>query len=161
LLFLLSLSISVHAQTKLYDDFSFKMSKKEAFTLLKKDKKKFNNLRLGPNNVFILKKGSLIFEDDELIHITIWNKSILDVKKTEKLLKTSKNHLESKGFQMVYAQPNWENPLFKEKNKPYLRMIQKEKKILAEIEPRGQGENYTVFLSYYDLDWFHQKINEL
>jgi hypothetical protein len=40
-------------------------------------------------------------------------------------------------------------------------MIQKEKKILAEIEPRGQGENYTVFLSYYDLDWFHQKINEL
>lgn len=150
-----------YGQIKLYDDFFFKMTKKEAFSLLKKNKKNFNNLSLGSNNTFTLRKGSLAFEEDDLIHITIWSKSSLDVKKTERTLKVSKNHLESIGFEVVYAQPHWENPLRKEKNKPYIRMIQKEKNVLAEIEPRGQGGNYTVFLSYYNLDWFHKKVKEL
>ena len=95
--------------------------------MLKKNKKKFNSLDLGPTNTFILRRGSLVFEEDELIHITIWSKSNLNLNKTKKLLNISKNHLESQGFELVYAQPDWQNPLTKQRDKPYMRLVHKEK----------------------------------
>ena len=154
-------ALTINAQSLLFDDFTYKMPKKVAFSVLKKNKKKFNALNLGTANTFILRRGSLVFEEDELIHITIWSKSNLNLNKTKKLLKTSKNHLESKGFELVYAQPDWENPLTKQKNKPYMRLIHKEKNILTELEPRGQGETFNIFLSYYQLNWFHDMIRAL
>ena len=161
-LFLLHLtSFHVYSQTKIFDDFSYTMSKKEAFYLLKRNKKKFNSLTLGQANIFVLRRGSLVFKEDSLVHITMWSKSNLDLEKTEKQLKASKFHLESEGFEIVYAQNHWENPLIKDKNKPYMRMIHKEKRVLIEIEPRGQGGVYNVFLSLYNLDWFQEKIKEL
>ncbi len=154
-------ALTINAQSLLFDDFTYKMPKKVAFSVLKKNKKKFNALNLGTANTFILRRGSLVFEEDELIHITIWSKSNLNLNKTKKLLKTSKNHLESQGFELVYAQPDWENPLTKQKNKPYMRLIHKEKNILTELEPRGQGETFNIFLSYYQLNWFHDMIRAL
>ena len=154
-------ALTINAQSLLFDDFTYKMPKKVAFSVLKKNKKKFNALNLGTANTFILRRGSLVFEEDELIHITIWSKSNLNLNKTKKLLKTSKNHLESQGFELVYAQPDWENPLTKQKNKPYMRLIHKEKNILTELEPRGQGETFNIFLSYYQLNWFHDLIRAL
>jgi hypothetical protein len=154
-------ALTINAQSLLFDDFTYKMPKKVAFSVLKKNKKKFNALNLGTANTFILRRGSLVFEEDELIHITIWSKSNLNLNKTKKLLKTSKNHLESQGFELVYAQPDWENPLTKQKNKPYMRLIHKEKNILTELEPRGQGQTFNIFLSYYQLNWFHDMIRAL
>ena len=154
-------ALTINAQSLLFDDFTYKMPKKLAFSVLKKNKKKFNALNLGTANTFILRRGSLVFEEDELIHITIWSKSNLNLNKTKKLLKTSKNHLESQGFELVYAQPDWENPLTKQKNKPYMRLVHKEKNILTELEPRGQGETFNIFLSYYQLNWFHDMIRAL
>jgi hypothetical protein len=154
-------ALTINAQSLLFDDFTYKMPKKVAFSVLKKNKKKFNALNLGTANTFILRRGSLVFEEDELIHITIWSKSNLNLNKTKKLLKTSKNHLESQGFELVYAQPDWENPLTKQKNKPYMRLVHKEKNILTELEPRGQGETFNIFLSYYQLNWFHDMIRAL
>lgn len=154
-------ALTINAQSLLFDDFTYKMPKKVAFSVLKKNKKKFNALNLGTANTFILRRGSLVFEEDELIHITIWSKSNLNLNKTKKLLKTSKNHLESQGFELVYSQPDWENPLTKQKNKPYMRLVHKEKNILTELEPRGQGETFNIFLSYYQLNWFHDMIRAL
>ena len=154
-------TLTINAQSLLFDDFSYKMSKKEAFSLLKKNKKKFNAINLGNANTYILRRGSLVFEEDELIHITIWSKSNLNLNKTKNLLKISKNFLESQGFELVYAQPDWENPLTKKINKPYMRFAHKEKNILTELEPRGQGETYNIFLSYYQLNWFYDMVMEL
>ena len=154
-------ALTINAQYLLFDDFTFKMPKKNAFSLLKKNKKKFNALNLGSANTFTLRRGSLVFEEDELIHITIWSKYNLNINKTRELLKILKNHLESQGFELVYAQPDWENPLTKQKNKPYMRLIHKEKNILTELEPRGQGETFNIFLSYYQLNWFHDMVRAL
>lgn len=151
-------SLSTYAQTKLFDDFTYMMTKKEAYSLLKNNKKKFTSFLLGPSNFFTLRKGSLIFEKDDLIHITIWSKSNLNLKKTKQMLNTSINHLKSQGFELVYAQPDWENPLSKLKNRPYIRLIHKKNKIMVEVEPRGRAEAYNIFLSYYDLDWFREKL---
>ena len=146
-------AFDIYAQSLLFDEFTYKMPKKNAYSLLKKNKKKFNSLDLGPTNTFILRRGSLVFEEDELIHITIWSKSNLNLNTTKKLLNVSKNHLESKGFELVYAQPDWQNPLTKQRNKPYMRLVHKEKNILTELEPRGQGETFNIFLSYYQFNW--------
>lgn len=154
-------ALTINAQSLLFDDFTYKMPKKVAFSVLKKNKKKFNALNLGTANTFILRRGSLVFEEDELIHITIWSKSNLNLNKTKKLLKTSKNHLESQGFELVYAQPDWQNPLTKQRDKPYMRLVHKEKNVLTELEPRGQGETFNIFLSYYQLNWFHQMVKAL
>ena len=123
--------------------------------------KKFNALNLGSTNTFTLRRGSLVFEEDELIHITIWSKYNLNINKTKELLKILKNHLESQGFELVYAQSDWKNPLTRQKNKPYMRLVNKEEKILTELEPRGQGETFNIFLSYYHLNWFQKMISSL
>ena len=154
-------ALTINAQYLLFDDFTFKMPKKNAFSLLKKNKKKFNALNLGSANSFTLRRGSLVFEEDELIHITIWSKYNLNINKTKKLLKILKNHLESQGFELVYAQSDWKNPLTRQKNKPYMRLVNKEEKILTELEPRGQGETFNIFLSYYHLNWFQKMIRAL
>jgi hypothetical protein len=154
-------ALTINAQYLLFDDFTFKMPKKNAFSLLKKKKKKFNALNLGSTNTFTLRRGSLVFEEDELIHITIWSKYNLNINKTKELLNTLKNHLESKGFELVYAQSDWRNPLTRQKNKPYMRLVNEEKKILTELEPRGQGDTFNIFLSYYQLNWFQNMIRAL
>jgi hypothetical protein len=154
-------ALTINAQYLLFDDFTFKMPKKNAFSLLKKNKKKFNALNLGSANTFTLRRGSLVFEEDELIHITIWSKYNLNINKTKELLNTLKNHLESKGFELVYAQSDWRNPLTRQKNKPYMRLVNEEKKILTELEPRGQGDTFNIFLSYYQLNWFQNMIRAL
>jgi hypothetical protein len=154
-------ALTINAQYLLFDDFTFKMPKKNAFSLLKKNKKKFNALNLGSANTFTLRRGSLVFEEDELIHITIWSKYNLNINKTRELLKILKNHLESQGFELVYAQSDWKNPLTRQKNKPYMRLVNEEKKILTELEPRGQGDTFNIFLSYYQLNWFQNMIRAL
>ena len=154
-------ALTINAQYLLFDDFTFKMPKKNAFSLLKKNKKKFNALNLGSANTFTLRRGSLVFEEDKLIHITIWSKYNLNINKTKELLKILKNHLESQGFELVYAQSDWKNPLTRQKNKPYMRLVNKEEKILTELEPRGQGETFNIFLSYYHLNWFQKMIRAL
>lgn len=151
----------INAQSKLFGDFTYMMTKKDAYSILKNNKREFNSFLLGPANFFTLRKGSLVFEKDDLIHITIWSKSNLNLNKTKQQLNTSIKHLKSQGFELAYAQPDWENPLSKLKNRPYIRMIHKENKILVEIEPRGRAEAYNIFVSYYDLGWFHKKLVEL
>ena len=44
-----------------------------------------------------------------------------------------------------------------EKNKPYLRWVNEDKTILAEMEPRGHGGTYSVFIAFYPHDWFLKK----
>jgi len=153
--------LSVQAQNKLFDDFFFKMPKKKAILVIKENKKKFNNIKLGSNNSFILRKGSLAFEEDLLIHITMWSKNDLNPKTTEKKLHETVKYFVSKGFKIVHSQPEWSDPQIKDLSKPYLRLVHKEQKLLVEIEPRGQGDLYNVFLSIYDLNWFSDKLNGL
>lgn len=151
----------VHAQTKLFDGFLYQMPKKEAISILKDNKKKFNNLKFGTKNNFVLRKGSLAFENDILIHITLWSKNDLNSNAAGKKLQEAVKYFESKSFEMVYSQPQWSDPKIKDLTKPYIRMVHREKKLLVELEPRGQGDLFNVFLSYYDLDWFKNRLNDL
>ena len=155
---LLFYSLSIIGQDSvLYEPFELNMFKAEAINLLKKNRKRFKSIPLGSGNIFSLRKGSLNFEAGKLYSVTIWSKKNLVLRKAEAYLKNTRKHLESKGFVMVYAQEYWDKPLQRDKNKPCIRFVNKEKKILLDVESRGQGNVYNVFLNYYNLTWFNNK----
>ena len=40
------------------------------------------------------------------------------------------------------------------KNLPGVRFVDKDKTVLIELYPRGQGTVYNVFVTFYNYDWF-------
>lgn len=161
-IFILLYSLSVIGQDSvLYEQFRFHMSEAEAINLLKKNRKRFKSIPLGSGNIFSLRKGSLNFEAGKLYSVTIWSKKNLDLRKAEAYLKNTRKHLESKGFIMVYAQEYWDKPLQRDKDKPCIRFVNKEKNILLDVESRGQGNIYNIFLNFYNLTWFYNKTKRI
>ena len=157
IIILYSLSL-IGQDSVLYEPFEFNMSEAEVLDLFKKNRKRFKSISLGSGNIFSLRKSSLNFEAEKLYGITIWSKKNLDLREAEAYLKNTRKHLESKGFIMVYAQEYWDKPLQRDKNKPCIRFVNKEKNILLDLESRGQGNIYNVFLSYYNLTWFSDSV---
>ena len=161
-IFILLYSLSGFGQDSvLYEQFRFNMPEAEAINLLKKNRKRFKNIPLGSGNIFSLRKGSLNFEAGKLYSVTIWSKKNLDLRKAEAYLKNTRKHLESKGFIMVYAQEYWDKPLQRDKDKPCIRFVNKEKNILLDVESRGQGNIYNIFLNFYNLTWFYNKTKRI
>ena len=161
-IFILLYSLSVIGQDSvLYEQFRFHMSEAEAINLLKKNRKRFKSIPLGSGNIFSLRKGSLNFEAGKLYSVTIWSKKNLDLRKAEAYLKNTRKHLESKGFIMVYAQEYWDKPLQRDKDKPCIRFVNKEKNILLDVESRGQGNIYNIFLNFYNFTWFYNKTKRI
>ena len=161
-IFILLYSFSVIGQDSvLYEPFRFDMSEAEAINLLKKNRKRFKSIPLGSGNIFSLRKGSLNFEAGKLYSVTIWSKKNLDLRKAEAYLKNTRKHIESKGFIMVYAHEYWDKPLQRDKDKPCIRFVNKEKNILLDVESRGQGNIYNIFLNFYNFTWFYNKTKRI
>ena len=72
-------------------------------------------------------------------------------------MKKSRAYFESKEFKTVYAQDNWSNPDLVKKNLPCFRFVDPEKTVVVEVDPRGQGTVYNVFVTFYNYDWFLKK----
>jgi len=43
------------------------------------------------------------------------------------------------------------------KNLPCIRFVDPDKKTVVEIDPRGQGSVFNIFVTYYNYDWFLKK----
>ena len=123
----------------------------------KKNQKKLTNISFGPKTVYAVRKKSLVNEDGVLISINLWSKNNLTLQKAEKYLLESKIYFESKNYKTVYAQENWSKPLLVKRNLPCIRFIDPERQILVEVDPRGQGSIYNIFVTYYNYDWFLKK----
>tara|TARA_B100000768_G_scaffold170288_1_gene176557 strand:+ start:1380 stop:1889 length:510 start_codon:yes stop_codon:yes gene_type:complete len=146
-----------HTQEILFDDFYFEMNFFEAKKILKSNQKKLTNLALGKGTVYAVRKRSLVAEDNKLISVNLWSKKNLTVKEAEKYLIISKKFFESNNYNTVYAQENWSNPILVKKNLPCIRFVDKDKTVVIEFDPRGQGDIYNVFVTYYNYDWFLKK----
>ena len=120
-------------------------------------KKKLTNLALGKGTVYAVRKRSLVAEDNKLISINLWSKKNLTVKEAKKYLVISRKFFESNNYNTVYAQVNWSNPILVKKNLPCIRFVDKDKTVVIEFDPRGQGDTYNVFVTYYNYDWFLKK----
>ena len=146
-----------HSQEMLFDDFYFEMDFFEARKTLKSNKKKLTNIALGKGTVYAIRKRSLVAEDNKLISINLWSKKNLTVKEAEKYLVITRKYFENDSYKTVYAQENWSNPILVKKNLPCIRFVDEDETIVVEFDPRGQGDTYNVFITYYNYDWFLKK----
>jgi len=145
------------AQTELFDEFYFKMPISEAKKTLKRNQKKLTNVSFGAQTAYAVRKKSLVNEDGILISINLWSKNNLSLQQAETYLLRSKTHFESKEYKTVYAQENWSKPLLVKKNLPCIRFVDPDKKTVVEVDPRGQGSVYNIFVTYYNYEWFLKK----
>ncbi|MGA0048874.1 MAG: hypothetical protein ACO3UL_03145 [Flavobacteriaceae bacterium] len=141
----------------LYQDFDYKMPIDSAKNILKSKTKRLKNIAFGKGTLYAFRKKSLVERDNELISITIWSKKNLSLKEAESYLLKSRAHFESSEYKVVYAQENWSKPLLVKKNLPCIRFVDPEKTVLVEVDPRGQGGIYNIFVTFYNYDWFLHK----
>ena len=153
---LFSLNSEVYSQ-KLFKSFVFQMPMEEARLILSKDSKILKNLAFGQGTVYAVRKKSLVGRDDRLVSMNLGSKKNLNLEQAGTYMKKSRAYFESKKFKTVYAQENWSNPILVKKNLPCIRFVDTEKTVVVEIDPRGQGSVYNVFVTFYNYDWFLKK----
>jgi|TARA_B110000285_G_scaffold235567_1_gene318141 hypothetical protein len=146
-----------YSQEILFDEFYFDMGISEAKKILKSSQKKLTNVALGKGTIYAVRKRSLVAEENKLISLNLWSKKNLTIKEAEKYLVISRAFFENKKYKTVYAQENWSNPLLVKKNLPCIRLVDPERTIVVEFDPRGQGNFYNIFVTYYNYDWFLRK----
>lgn len=156
LFFILCLSKGA-AQAILFDEFYFEMPIAEAKQILKKNQKALTNIAFGAKTAYAVRKKSLVKEDDILISLNLWSKNNLTLKQAEKYLIDARAHFEANKYKTVYAQENWSKPLLVKKNLPCIRFVDPYKKTVVEVDPRGQGSVFNIFVTYYNYDWFLKK----
>lgn len=151
------ITITTGNSQSLYQDFNFKMPIETAREVLELKSKSLKNIAFGKGTLYAFRKKSLVDRDNELISINIWSKKNLSLKEAESYLIKSKDHFESENFKMVYAQENWSKPLLVKKNLPCIRFVDKDNSVVVEIDPRGQGGIYNIFVTFYNYEWFLRK----
>ena len=155
-IFLFSFNSKIYSQ-KLFESFVFQMPIEEARLILNKDSKILKNLAFGEGTVYAIRKKSLVGRDDKLVSMNLGSKKNLNLEQAGTYMKKSRAYFESKNFKTVYAQENWSNPILVKKNLPCIRFVDSEKTVVVEVDPRGQGSVYNVFITFYNYDWFLKK----
>lgn len=156
LLFCLSATTQLTAQA-LFKSFDFQMPEEKAKELLLQESKALKNLAFGKETSYAVRRKSLVSKDGKLVSINLGSKKNLTLKEAENYLKKGRTYFESNNFKTVYAQENWSNPILVKKNLPCIRFVDPEKTVVVEIDPRGQGSVYNVFVTFYNYDWFLRK----
>ena len=155
-IFLFSFISEIYSQ-KLFESFVFQMPIEEARLILNKDSKILKNLAFGEGTVYAIRKKSLVGRDDKLVSMNLGSKKNLNLEQAGTYMKKSRAYFESKNFKTVYAQENWSNPILVKKNLPCIRFVDSEKTVVVEVDPRGQGSVYNVFITFYNYDWLLKK----
>lgn len=155
-LLFIGVSNFVNAQI-LYKEFSFGMPIDEAKEILQENSKSLKNIVFGNGTSYAFRKRSLVDHDGSLVSINIWSKKNLNLTQATQYLKKSRSHFESNNYKTVYAQENWSDPILVKKNLPCIRFIDPDSTVVIEMDPRGQGSVYNVFVTIYNYDWFLRK----
>ena len=155
-LLFIGISSFVNAQI-LYKEFSFGMPIDEAKEILQENSKSLKNIVFGNGTSYAFRKRSLVDHDGSLVSINIWSKKNLNLAQATQYLKKSRSHFESNNYKTVYAQENWSDPILVKKNLPCIRFIDPDNTVVIEMDPRGQGSVYNVFVTIYNYDWFLRK----
>jgi hypothetical protein len=93
------------------------------------------------------------------VSINIWSKKNLSLSQATAYLKKTRKYFESLDHKTVYAQENWSDPVLVKKNLPCIRFVDPDKRVVIEMDPRGQGSIFNVFITFYNYDWFLRKAN--
>ncbi|MEK9567064.1 MAG: hypothetical protein VW125_08140 [Flavobacteriaceae bacterium] len=141
----------------LYKNFEFEMPLEKATEILQENSKTLKNISFGKGTSYAFRKRSLVDHEGSLVSINIWSKKNLSLAQATEYLKKSRSYFESIDHKTVYAQENWSDPILVKKNLPCIRFVDPDKTVVIEMDPRGQGSVYNVFITFYNYDWFLRK----
>jgi hypothetical protein len=156
LLFIFNVPNLVGGQV-LYKEFIYDMPIDEAKKILKENSKTLKNINFGNGISYAFRKRSLVENDGRLVSINIWSKKNLSLSQASAYLKRTRKYFESNDFKTVYAQENWSDPVLVKKNLPCIRFVDPDKRVVIEMDPRGQGSVFNVFITFYNYQWFLRK----
>ena len=129
----------------------------KAKEVLQNNSKTLKNISFGKGTSYAFRKRSLIDHEGSLTEINIWSKKNLDLDQASDYLKKTRTYFESNNYKTVYAQKDWSNPILVKKNLPCIRFTDQKKSVVIEMDPRGQGSVYNVFITFYNYAWFLRK----
>ena len=141
----------------LYKEFIYDMPIYQAKKILKENSKTLKNINFGNGISYAFRKRSLVENDGRLVSINIWSKKNLSLSQATAYLKRTRKYFESNDFKTVYAQENWSDPVIVKKNLPCIRFVDPDKRVVIEMDPRGQGSVFNVFITFYNYQWFLRK----
>jgi len=141
----------------LYKNFEFEMPLEKATEILQENSKTLKNISFGKGTSYAFRKRSLVDHEGSLVSINIWSKKNLNLAQATEYLKKTRSYFESIDHKTVYAQENWSDPILVKKNLPCIRFVDPDKTVVIEMDPRGQGSVYNVFITFYNYDWFLRK----
>ena len=141
----------------LYKEFQYDMPIVQAKQILKEKSKSLKKISLGAGTTYAFRKSSLVDSEKKLVSINIWSTKNLDLEEAKKYLKNTRAYFETNSYKMVYAQENWSDPLQVKKNLPCIRFVDPNETVVIEMDPRGQGSIFNVFVTFYNYDWFLRK----
>jgi len=141
----------------LYKNFEFEMPLEKATEILQENSKTLKNISFGKGTSYAFRKRSLVDHEESLVSINIWSKKNLSLAQATEYLKKTRSYFESIDHKTVYAQENWSDPILVKKNLPCIRFVDPDKTVVIEMDPRGQGSVYNVFITFYNYDWFLRK----
>jgi hypothetical protein len=156
LLFIFNVPNLVGGQV-LYKEFIYDMPIDQAKKILKENSKTLKNINFGNGISYAFRKRSLVENDGRLVSINIWSKKNLSLSQASAYLKRTRKYFESNDFKTVYAQENWSDPVIVKKNLPCIRFVDPDKRVVIEMDPRGQGSVFNVFITFYNYQWFLKK----
>ena len=156
LLFIFTVPNLVGGQV-LYKEFIYDMPIDQAKKILKENSKTLKNINFGNWISYAYRKRSLVENDGRLVSINIWSKKNLSLSQATAYLKRTRKYFESNDFKTVYAQENWSDPVIVKKNLPCIRFVDPDKRVVIEMDPRGQGSVFNVFITFYNYKWFLRK----
>ena len=156
LLFIFNVPNLVGGQV-LYKEFIYDMPIYQAKKILKENSKTLKNINFGNGISYAFRKRSLVENDGRLVSINIWSKKNLSLSQATAYLKRTRKYFESNDFKTVYAQENWSDPVIVKKNLPCIRFVDPDKRVVIEMDPRGQGSVFNVFITFYNYQWFLRK----
>jgi hypothetical protein len=156
LLFIFNVPNLVGGQV-LYKEFIYDMPIDQAKKILKENSKTLKNINFGNGISYAFRKRSLVENDGRLVSINIWSKKNLSLSQASAYLKRTRKYFESNDFKTVYAQENWSDPVIVKKNLPCIRFVDPDKRVVIEMDPRGQGSVFNVFITFYNYQWFLRK----
>jgi hypothetical protein len=156
LLFIFNVPNLVGGQV-LYKEFIYDMPIDQAKKILKENSKTLKNINFGNGISYAFRKRSLVENDGRLVSINIWSKKNLSLSQASAYLKRTRKYFESNDFKTVYAQENWSDPVLVKKNLPCIRFVDPDKRVVIEMDPRGQGSVFNVFITFYNYQWFLRK----
>ena len=133
------------------------MPLEKATEILQENSKTLKNISFGKGTSYAFRKRSLVDHEGSLVSINIWSKKNLSLAQATEYLKKTRSYFESIDHKTVYAQENWSDPILVKKNLPCIRFVDPDKTVVIEMDPRGQGSVYNVFITFYNYDWFLRK----